>query len=432
MAGAGVADFDANATTTVSEAAQKAMCLWINRGNPSAVNEGAAACRQLLQEYRDAVSKVAQIVCADTPAGARNPRAYHLVITSGASEANAMVIRSAVEAYRFRRKCRPHLIVGSVEHKGVKLCAEHLEETGQADVSWLPVDELGRYNPADIRELRKTNTALVVAMAANNETGAINDVAALGLAAAELQIPYYCDAVQAFGKVPFFPVEYGVSAFAVSAHKCHGPKGVGIAGIRRDFAEGYSLSALIPGTQNGGLRGGTENVAGVAGALVGLQETVQNLVKKTERTRRYRRLILDTIAQKCPVLSFSAWRQERAAGTTVKGRRFVILTPGVAIPGGRAAAATDSLALPNTLLLAVVDGRDGVCNARMRDYLLKHGFAVSIGSACATGDPKASHVIRAMGADDEIARGTLRISLPQSAKKDDCAALGELLTKMPT
>jgi cysteine desulfurase len=424
-----MADFDANATTAVSEAAMKAMCEWVNKGNPSAVNEGAAACRKLLQEYRETVALVAQVVCANT-AGRDNPRAYHMVITSGASEANAMVMRATTEAYRFRRKTRPHLIVGAAEHKGVMLCAEHLEKTGQADVDWLPVDELGRYNAADVARLRRSNTALLVAMAANNETGAVNDIAALGLAAAEHKIPYYCDAVQAFGKIPFFPLECGVSAFAVSAHKCHGPKGVGIVGIRRDFAEGYDLAAMIPGSQNEGLRGGTENVAGVAGAIVGLHETVKNLVRKTDRIRRYRRLIVNTLAKSRPVLSFSAWRQERAAGTKVLGRRFVILTPGVAPGSGTAGA--DALALPNTLLLAVVDGRAGVCNARMRDRLLKEGFAVSIGSACATGDPRASHVIRAMGADDEIARGTLRISLPQSARQEDCIALAKKLVTMAT
>lgn len=437
MAGAAPVDFDANATTQVSKEAIAAMGYWVNMGNPSAVNPGAAKCRELLDEYRDYAASAMRIVPA---AKTRSPRAYQMVINAGASEGNSTIIRSAVEAYRYRRRQKPHLVVGAAEHKCVTLCVEHLVAIGQADVTWLAADEQGRYSPADARQACRSNTALLVVMAANNETGAINDVAAFGLVAAERQVPFHCDAAQAFGKIPFLPLEWGVSSFAVSAHKCHGPKGVGILGVRRDFVEGYELAPIVHGTQNDGLRGGTENVAGCAAALAGLRETFSSLAKKSDRLRRYRQLILHELAAKAPVISFPAWRRERAAGTTVKGRRFVVLTPGLSLPviahsKGKPSIqwgeATNSLALPNTLLIAVVDRGKKVCNIRMRQYLLDHGFAVSIGSACGTGDPKASHVIRAMGADDEIARGTLRITLPQAVRKEDCVALGRLLAVMP-
>lgn len=433
-------NFDANSTTAVSPAGIAAVVEWINRGNPSAAHRGAAECRALLDEYRALVARACGAVNGELPGQERNFRAFRVIITSGASESNSALIRGVVEAYRYRKHRMPHLIVGAVEHKCVVRCVERLVEVGQADVTWLAPDERGRYAPADVRAAARANTALLVAMAANNETGAVNDVAAFGRVAAELRIPFHCDAAQALGKAPFLPLEWGVSSFAVSAHKCAGPKGVGALALRQDFLEGYGWAGVIAGSQNRGLRGGTENVAGVAGAIVGLRETMTDLERRVQHLRRCRQALLEALAKRAPVISYPMWRQERAAGERVKGRRFVVLTPGLPLPSIAAGASgptirwsagADALALPNTLLVALVHPGRRVCNIKMRAWLEEQGYAVSIGSACNTSSPEASHVVRAMGADDELVRGVLRISLPHGVEKADCAALGKLLLKIP-
>jgi cysteine desulfurase len=418
---------DANGTTVVPDAVKKAMCKWINEGNPSSAYDSAAGCRKMMAEFRDHVAKLCSIVSGDTPRQSANPRAYQLVITSGASESNSTIIRSAVEAYTFRRKLRPHIISSAAEHKCVLQCLARLSEVGAVDVAYVGVDREGRVDPEDVRRAIKSNTALITIMGANNETGAINDLRAIGDIAAAARVPFHCDAAQVFGKAPFFPLEWSVSAFSLSLHKAYGPKGVGVLAVRQDFRDGYQLGAVIAGAQNGGLRGGTENVAGIAGATAGLQFAFTNLAAKLARLARMRDAVVARLAAAASVVTFPEYCGARAA--LRPALEFVILTPGVDPAGG--AGADRALALPNTLLLAVVSRVKKVCNAELRDALQGYGgdrgFIVSIGSACNTSSPAASHVIRAMGADDVIARGTIRVSFSHTTRAADAGRFAEAL-----
>ncbi len=439
---------DNNATTEMPAEVRREMTLWTNQGNPSAGYASARATRSMMSNFRNYIGQLigANVCCdedrdSDPVANAdmrEDKSRFRIIITSGASEANAAVITGVVaEAAKglAARLVLPNIVISAVEHKSVIACANGLRDQGRATVTVVPVDLHGVCNPDDVAAAISATTCIVCVMAANNETGAINDIAAIGAVCRARGVHYHCDGVQAFGKFP--PKSCCYDSLAVSFHKLHGPPGVGALCVRI----GTKMDPLIWGSQNEGLRGGTENVPGIAAAYMGTRLTMSKRSLKNDRMMRLKQYIVFRLSTAFNVASYEQYvgiRQHNAAIGTNKVTVHNVL-PGAAaralVDAGLAAPlfspipippimivtiSTMNQCLPGTLLLSVVkETKPDVCNTKIKESLERAGIIVSIGSACNTADPKASHVLYAIGADEYVRRGCLRISLGDETTRAD-------------
>lgn len=208
-----------------------------------------------------------------------------MYFTSGGSESDNWILRGAVRRFRDINgsDATPRVITSSIEHHAILHCCEALEREG-VEVTYLPVDAYGRVQPADLEQALTRNenaagmdsgaTALVSIMLANNEVGTLEPIADLARIAHAHGAPFHTDAVQAVGHVPVNVAELAVDALSLSAHKFHGPRGVGALYLREDF----SIPPLIAGgAQERGERAGTENLAGIVGMVAALQQQVNSL-----------------------------------------------------------------------------------------------------------------------------------------------------------
>jgi cysteine desulfurase len=400
---------DNNANTIVPEAVCVEMVKWLNKGNPSASYASANATRAMMTEFKRSIGRICAInpCCGeerdgeDTEAASR-PNKWRVIFTSGASESNAMVISSTVEAWRERIGRTPHILASAVEHKSI---LEHLQDyaaRGLMTLGLVPVDVTGRVQPGEVRSLIRPDTALICIMHANNETGAINDMPAIRAVCGK--IPIHCDTVQTFGRFALRPIAMGINSFSVSCHKFNGPPGCGLLVIQQEFLNGYGLRPMIYGSQNNHLRGGTENVPGIGASKLAMEICHRSRAEKNKRVATLKQQILDGIKKSIPVTTYAEYTRARKVIPVVE---IVILTP----PAG---------ALPNTILLSVVKQTPPmVCNGEMKNALEALGIIVSVGSACNTASPNASHVLNAMGADLFIRKGALRISLGDDTTEAD-------------
>jgi cysteine desulfurase len=277
-----------------------------------------------------------------------------------------------------------------VEHSAVHALAAWLKVQG-AEVTTLAVDEAGRLDMAELAAALRPDTALVSAMAANNETGVLFPVAEIARLAKAKGALMHCDATQAVGKVPVDAAAMGVDLLNLSAHKFHGPKGVGALFIRR----GLRLRPfLVGGGQERGRRGGTENVPGI----VGLGRAAALAAERLPAMDRVRAL-----------------RDRLEAAVLAE-------VPEVRVEGAGAPR------LPNTALLSF----RGLEGEALLLKLNAAGWCVSTGSACATGQREPSHVLRAMGVPLDYARGTIRVSLGHPTTEKDVAGFLQILPRLVT
>ncbi len=212
-------------------------------GNPSSIHSFGRRARQLLEEGRERL------------AGALGCRPRELVLTSGGSEANALALYGVALA-----RGRGHLVSSQVEHSAVLLALRNLERLGFA-VTLLAPDRYGLIYPEQVAEALRPDTLLVSLMTVNNETGTLYPVRAVAELCRARGVLFHTDAVQAFGTVPCRVEDLGADLISIAAHKFYGPKGAGALYVRR----GIELFPLIPGKQEGGYRGGTENPRGSTG-----------------------------------------------------------------------------------------------------------------------------------------------------------------------
>ena len=252
---------DNAATTKPSKAAVRAMlsCLEQNYGNPSSLHHvGQAAAEALLQARQDI-------------AGCLGCTAREIYFTSGGSEADNQALRSA--AYAGARSGKKHLISTAIEHHAILHTLKQLEEEGFS-VTLLPVSETGMVTPEAVQAAIRPDTCLVSVMFANNEIGTIEPIAEIGAVCREKGVLFHTDAVQAVGHVPIDLSQLPVDMLSLSAHKFHGPKGVGVLYAKR----GTPLHSLIcGGAQERGMRAGTENLPAIAGMAAALREACANL-----------------------------------------------------------------------------------------------------------------------------------------------------------
>jgi cysteine desulfurase len=289
-----------------------------------------------------------------------------IAFTAGGTESDNWALLGVALA---NLESKGHIVVSAIEHHAVLEAASTLRELG-FEVEFAPCDEHGVIAPVEVAGLLKPSTRLVSVMAANNETGVVQPVAEIGELCRERGVLFHCDAVQAVGKIAVDVTAWNVDMMTLSAHKINGPKGAGALFIRR----GTPMRSLLRGGgQERGRRGGTENVPALVGFGAAVQSAHQGLAANATRLTALR--------------DFLEVELRGIDGAHINGalaRRAPHIT-NVSFRGVRA----ETLALNLDL----------------------QGFAVGTGSACASGAIEASHVLRAMGLDEETARASLRISL---------------------
>ena len=371
-------------TDMLPEAVQAYVAQAQRGGNPSSLHAGGRSARMALETGRDAV------------AAALNADPVEIILTSGGTEADNMAVLGLYRAAREADPRRNVIVLSAVEHHAVSEAAEWLESHEGAELVRLPVDAQGRVDPQHLdRVLRERagETALVTVMWANNEVGTVQPVRALGALCREAGVSFHVDAVQAFCAVPVDAHLPGISTLAVSAHKLGGPMGVGALYAPRTV----TLSATsFGGGQERSVRSGTVNAAGAAafGAAV---ETAQ----RDARAEFLRRAALRD--------SLVAGIRDRVPGAVLRGPE----------PGTPEAEWEHPTRLPGNAHFTF-PGCEGDSMLFLFDAA---GVALSTGSACSAGVPRASHVLLAMGLDEETARGAQRFSLGHSSTAEDVAAV---------
>jgi len=358
---------DNNATTPVDPLVREAMLPWLEAGfgNPSSLHRRGREAYAAVEAARRSVARLI------------NAHPRRVIFTSGGSESNNLAIKGAV----FARSGRGgHLVTTHVEHPSVLGAFAFLEGLGYT-VTRLPVDRLGRVDPGDLEAVLRDDTILVSIMTANNEVGTIQPVRECCRVVHRKGILFHTDAVQAVGKIPVDVADLEVDLFSLSAHKFHGPKGIGALYVRK----GVALSPLVHGGgQEGGLRGGTQNVAGIAGLGAAAEQAAVTL-GEFERVRGLR----DRLEVQIRGL---------VRGAVLNGH-----------PGER---------LPNTVNMIL----PGLRGESLVVALDQNGVAVSSGSACKSGSPDPTHVLLAMGVGVQDAHCSLRFSLSRETTEQDVEA----------
>lgn len=373
---------DHAATTPVDPDALRAMAPWFTEyfGNPSSIYQLGQQSRAALDEARARCAAV--LHCHPS----------EIVFTSGATESNNLALAGSVWSMRERQPdaSPPHIVVSAIEHHAVLHKAEWLESIGFG-LTVVPVDERGFVDPASIEAAIRPQTAVISIMYANNETGVIQPIPEISAIARRHGILFHTDAVQAAGQLPLDVESLSVDMLSLSAHKFYGPKGVGLLYVSR----GTPLSwQQLGGGQEGGRRGGTENVPLIVG--MGAALTL------AERDR-------DTYARDCRELRdrLSAEITERVEGVQLNGPDL------------------DDDRLANNLNLTIegVQGETVLLNLDMA------GIAASAGSACTTGNSQPSHVLKAMGFSDERCRTSIRLTVGRCNDSDQIVEAAEGLAE---
>ena len=357
---------DHNATTDVSDRARRKMNQVLNRhyGNPSSFYGIGRKSAEIVEQAREQV------------ANAIHAEPYEIYFTGCATESNNAVLKS-VSAHFVPKKKK--IISTPIEHPSVLNTLEYLETQGIV-VEYCAVDRQGRVLLADLEKQIDEETFLVCCMVANNETGVIQDVAAVAKIAHQHGALVLTDCVQALGKILVDVHAWGVDYASFSAHKLYGPKGIGALYVK----QGSPFTPFLHGGhQENGLRAGTESLHNIAGFGAACQD-VDKLLKDVKRMRVLKSQLIQGLKEIKP--------------------DCVINSP-----------EAEAECLPNTLSITF----PGVENAGLMGMLDYRGIAVSAGSACSTGEDKPSHVLKAMGVSDQAARETIRISLGHTTSERD-------------
>lgn len=332
-------------------------------GNPSSVHEAGRDARAGLDWARGTVARI--LGC----------RPRELVFTGGATEANNLAIRGVVrQALLDSPATRPHVITSAIEHHAVLHAVSGLQVDLDIDITIVPVDRSGIIDPATVAAEIRPETCLISIMYANNEIGTIQPIEDLSAIAREHGTLFHTDAVQAAGALPLNVDDLGVDLLTISAHKFYGPKGTGLLYIRG----GTQIQPMIVGGgQERALRSGTENVPGIVGLATALQIAAEEQESRVAQDRELRDRLTESLLERVP-------------DSVVNGDRV--------------------RRLPNNLNIgfAGVDGESILLDLDL------NGIAASSGSACASATNEPSHVLRAIGLDEEAADATLRLTVGRS------------------
>lgn len=360
---------DNAATTAMSDKAVEALTPYLKGvyGNPSSLHTVGQVAKEALEDARARFAK-----CI-------NAEAKEIYFTSGGSEADNQCIRSA--ALNGLKKGEKHIISTAFEHHAVLHTLKKLEKEG-FEVTYLDVHADGLVTAEQVAEAIRPDTALVTIMYANNEIGTIQPIREIGEVCKTAGVVFHTDAVQAAGHIPVDVKADNIDMLSVSAHKFHGPKGVGAIYCRK----GILLNTFIEGgAQERGRRAGTENIGGVVSMTVALEEAVKNMAGNAVKLKKMRDRLIDGLL-KIPHSRLNGDRKKR---------------------------------LPANVNMCF----EGIEGEGLLLLLDAKGICASSGSACTSGSLDPSHVLLAIGLPHEVAHGSLRISLSEDNTDEDVDAI---------
>ena len=365
---------DNAATTSTSRAALDAMIPVLEReyGNPSSLHQLGQQAADLLADARKRVA-----ACI----GAQPDEIY---FTSGGTESDNWAITQLAQTGAAKGK--KHIISTAFEHHAVVHTLKRLEKEG-FEVTLLDVHQDGIVRVDELKAAIRPDTCLVTVMYANNEIGTIQPIAEIGAVCREQGIPFHSDAVQAVGHLPISVAKENIDLMSMSAHKFHGPKGIGALYCRR----GIRLTNFIEGgAQERNRRGGTENLPAICGMAAALEDACTGMEERSKTVSAMRDRIIDQIVQNIPYVRVNGDREKRLPGNV-----------NICFEG-----------IEGESLLLRLD-LEGIC--------------ASSGSACTSGSLDPSHVLLAIGLPKEIAHGSLRLTLDEENTEEDVQHLLEVL-----
>ena len=393
---------DHAATTAVSKSVREAMLPYFSEdyGNPSSLYLFAQKAKKAVEDSRRSIAGLLGV----------NPREVYF--TSGGTEADNWAILSAFYSAMGKKSSlsgseaeqksslsgsevagsevagqkqrQPHIICSAIEHHAILESCKFAESLG-ARVSRIPVDSEGFLDLEALEQAITEDTVLISVMAANNEMGTIQDLRAIGEIAKKHGVLFHTDAVQAFGQIPLFLEEMGIDLLSASAHKLHGPKGVGLLVIRK----GVRLPAFLHGgAQERGFRAGTENVPSIVGFAKAAEEAFAGMSEREKRKRELQKLFF---------------------------RRLLEEVPGIKITGVNPLEASGEKRLSGNVHICI----EGIEAESLLLLLDQKGICASAGSACASGSVEPSHVLLAMGKSHVEAYSGLRLSFEEDLKEEE-------------
>lgn len=393
---------DHAATTAVSKSVREAMLPYFSEdyGNPSSLYLFAQKAKKAVEDSRRSIAGLLGV----------NPREVYF--TSGGTEADnwailsafyfAMGKKSSLSGSEAEQKSglsgsdvvssdvagqmqrQPHIICSAIEHHAILESCKFAESLG-ARVSRIPVDREGFLDLEALEQAITEDTVLISVMAANNEMGTIQNLRAIGEIAKKHGVLFHTDAVQAFGQIPLSLSEMGIDLLSASAHKLHGPKGIGLLVIRK----GVRLPAFLHGgAQERGFRAGTENVPAIVGFAKAAKEAFATMAEREQRKRELQKLFF---------------------------RRLLQEVPGIKITGVNPLEASEEKRLSGNVHICI----EGIEAESLLLLLDQKGICASAGSACASGSVEPSHVLLAMGKSHVEAYSGLRLSFEEDLKEEE-------------
>ena len=393
---------DHAATTAVSKSVREAMLPYFSEdyGNPSSLYLFAQKAKKAVEDSRRSIAGLLGV----------NPREVYF--TSGGTEADNWAILSAFYSAMGKKSSlsgseaeqksslsgsevagsevagqkqrQPHIICSAIEHHAILESCKFAESLG-ARVSRIPVDSEGFLDLEALEQAITEDTVLISVMAANNEMGTIQNLRAIGEIAKKHGVLFHTDAVQAFGQIPLSFSEMGIDLLSASAHKLHGPKGIGLLVIRK----GVRLPAFLHGgAQERGFRAGTENVPAIVGFARAAEEAFATMAEREKRKRELQKLFF---------------------------RRLLQEVPGIQITGVNPLEASEEKRLSGNVHICI----EGIEAESLLLLLDQKGICASAGSACASGSVEPSHVLLALGKSHVEAYSGLRLSFEEDLKEEE-------------
>ena len=356
---------DNASTTKMSRTAIDAMLPFLDGvyGNPSSLHSMGQRAKEALEEARETVAK-----CLGA-------NAKEIYFTSGGSESDNQAIRSA--AMIGARKGKKHIVTTAFEHHAVLHTLKRLEAEG-FEVTYLPVGKQGNVTAEEVARSLREDTCLVTTMSANNEIGSVLPIGEIGAVCRERGVLFHTDAVQAVGHIPMDVSAMQIDMLSLSAHKFHGPKGIGVLYARK----GIALTSLIEGgAQERGKRAGTENLAGIAGLAAALKEATDHLSENSGKVATLRDKLIGGLS----AIHHSVLNGDRVSR------------------------------LPGNVHFCF----EGIEGESLLLLLDEYGVEASSGSACTSGSLDPSHVLLAIGHPHEIAHGSLRLTLSEYTTEEE-------------
>lgn len=356
---------DNAATTKVKEEVLEKMLPYFTAdyGNPSSVYSFAAKNKVVIEKVREVI------------ANSINAKAKEIYFTAGGSESDNMAIKGIAKAYANKGK---HIITSKIEHHAVLHSLRSLEKEGY-EVTYINVDENGVVKLDELKKAIREDTILITIMFANNEIGTIQPISQIGEIAKEKGIIFHTDAVQAYTQLPIDVEAQHIDLLSASGHKINGPKGIGYLYIR----SGTNIEPLIDGgAQERNRRAGTENVPGIVGMGEAAKIAINNMKERTDKEIELRDYLITEVMSKIPYTRLNGDRHNRLPNNANFCFQFI----------------------EGETLLIMLD-MEGICG--------------SSGSACTSGSLDPSHVLKAIGLPDDIAHGSLRLTLSDEITKED-------------